>query len=73
MTNEEINRKVAEDVMGWNCKDFDNLTDVNCSGIICETDSEIECFDPAADIADAWEVVERLKGKYYFVINSTKI
>jgi hypothetical protein len=57
MTPEQINREIAEKVMGW-------------SGPISLGDDPRLFFDPANCIDHAWMVVEKLRQSQYFLILS---
>ena len=70
---QEIDRQIAEKVMGWYYWDFEldyegnypMYTDRNGDRVIvypCEYTSE--WFTPSADIKDAWQVVEKIRGSY---------
>ncbi len=59
MNNREIDRLIAEKVMEWEVIEYKNInTTVIDDG---EFPYEIEEFKPSKDMADAWEVVEKLR------------
>ncbi|WP_079708107.1 BC1872 family protein [Paraliobacillus ryukyuensis] len=69
MNNKEIDRLVAEKVMGWEVIEYKNIgKTVIDDG---EFPVEIEEFKPTELIEDAWTVVEKLQGMKYRVQIST--
>lgn len=76
MNSREIDRLVAEKVMGWKLKKRwpDILVWENIEGEDRAADeaterySVFEGFRPSTDISDAWEVVEKMKIKTAFSI-----
>lgn len=63
MKNADINRKVAEEVMGWTIQwDYPlHYVEKRDGEYWKVTDTT---FNPCEDISDAWKVVEKLKEKY---------
>lgn len=59
MTNIEINKLIAEKVMGWQVVEYENI------GLVeVETEDEmfyLHEFQPSTNIKDAWEVIEKLQ------------
>jgi len=63
MAPEEINKAVAERVMGWTIQDSRQLYYYEPAMLITD-------FNPAERIDHAWMVVEKMKDKYHWVIKS---
>lgn len=58
----EIDRLVAEKVMGW--KSTAN-SDVTGESVYRTKDDRVFVFNPSTNIADAWQVVEKMKEMHF--------
>ncbi|WP_199425796.1 BC1872 family protein [Thermaerobacillus caldiproteolyticus] len=67
MNLREIDRLVAEHVMGWEpvYDDGDLISFVTEFGILFFSDDDEREWSPTIDIADAWQVVEKLIDEGY--------
>lgn len=63
MNNREIDRLVAEKIMGWEVRFFANINVIEAYTEYEETVIIGEDFSPTTDIQDAWLVVEKLEEK----------
>ena len=70
----ELDALVATEVMGWHGGNPSWITqEGKCTGWLSrfETDSLAEEFNPSTDISAAWQVVEKMKEKYWMAINTS--